>query len=148
MPSITGILISCCFDLHKPTPGRQIAARVFPICKAAELVGSAVDCNVTLHEAAAYRLLVVGAIVMSATVGVGLSPATMGRAAVRCRGVGFGMSGIGMRFNSVRRLMIHRAAVRCGGVRFGMSCAGTRCTCIVSATVFVGFASARFLWRV
>jgi hypothetical protein len=74
-----------------------MAARVFPKCKAAELVCSAVDCNVTLHDAAAYRLLVVGTIVMSATVAVGLSSATMRCGAVRCRGVRFGMRCTGMR---------------------------------------------------
>ena len=66
-------------------------------------------------------------------------------------GVGFGMES--ERYwdavqQRMRRLMIHRAAVRCGGVRFGMSCAGTRSTRFVSATGFVGFASARFVRRV
>jgi hypothetical protein len=52
----------------------------------------------TLPVAAAYRLLVAGAIVMSTTAGVGLSPAAMRCAAVRCRGVRFGMRCTGMRF--------------------------------------------------
>jgi hypothetical protein len=91
MPTKTGVLISCCGSQANSGQGLL------------QMQGGGAGMlrrrlHDTLHEAAAYRSLMVGAIVMSTTAGVGLSPAAMLCAAVRCRGVRFGMRCTGMRF--------------------------------------------------